>query len=219
MRTEQIKYPDQYCVFDTETTGLDVDRDLILEIAALKVTKNPAGEYQAEKKSWLINWEAPVPEKITEITGITTKLVQDHGIFPAHALKEFMQFSGLSEFAMPLVGHNIYRFDLPMLFNNLKRTFPGELERLGAIENFALELSVDTAAVYKASKLAAPRYWSEDAYTYGVRVMDEKVFGLKYNLGVVSGEYGITMPAGLQQHRAEGDVYLTNEVYKKLCLS
>lgn len=212
MRTEQITYPKQYVVFDTETTGLDVKKDLILEIAAHKVIDG--GE---ETKSWLLNWGITIPDKITEITGITKELCEKEGVLPVVAFREFMKFSGLSEFSMPVVGHNIYRFDIPMLFNNLKSVFPGEIERLGAVENFALEMSVDTAAIYKGSKIDVPKLWSDSSFDYGCRVLDTKVFGLKYNLSAVVDELGIDK-TGVTLHRASGDVFLTNKIYKKLCL-
>ncbi len=61
----------QYIVLDIETTGLDCTRDKIIEIGAVKVSR---GLITAQFSS-LINPQIPVPEEITQITGINDQML------------------------------------------------------------------------------------------------------------------------------------------------
>ncbi|MDO9545591.1 MAG: helicase C-terminal domain-containing protein [Pelolinea sp.] len=90
---------------DLETTGLDSDTDAIIEIGAVK--------YDGDKVvgTWhsLINPQRPVPQMITQLTGIDSKMV---AIAPpiSAVLQDFVDFVGDS----PIIGHNI-SFDLSFL--------------------------------------------------------------------------------------------------------
>lgn len=61
-----------FVVFDLETTGLSRYRDRITEIGACKVIDGKICEIYNE----LVNPEMLIPEKITEITGITNQMVE-----------------------------------------------------------------------------------------------------------------------------------------------
>lgn len=68
-------------VLDTETTGLDPDKDKVIELALLRVTVDvrsgrPVGA--VEVYDGLEDPGVPVPAQITEITGITTDMVRGH---------------------------------------------------------------------------------------------------------------------------------------------
>ena len=66
-------YVEDYIVFDLETTGFSPITDKIIEIGALK--------YQNDKLidtfDVLINPKTKIPEKITELTGITNEMVSE----------------------------------------------------------------------------------------------------------------------------------------------
>jgi len=57
---------------DIETTGLDGERDAILEIGIVKFK----GEDVLDEWSSLINPRRPIPPKIVELTGITDEMAQ-----------------------------------------------------------------------------------------------------------------------------------------------
>jgi ATP-dependent DNA helicase DinG len=90
---------------DIETTGLDANKDAILEIAAVRFNGHRVeGEWNK-----LINPGRPVPALITQLTGITNEMVRNAP--PVRAvIQEFADFVGND----PVVGHNI-RFDLSFL--------------------------------------------------------------------------------------------------------
>jgi ATP-dependent DNA helicase DinG len=94
-----------YVALDLETTGLDNQRDGILEIGAVKFR----GDEVLETFSSLINPGRAVPPKITELTGITDALVHD-------APSLFLVLPRLSSFVrdLPIIGHNV-AFDLGFL--------------------------------------------------------------------------------------------------------
>ena len=54
-------------IFDLETTGLDIVKDRIIQIAYIKV--HPDGK--EERKSHFVNPGMPIPKEVTEITHIT----------------------------------------------------------------------------------------------------------------------------------------------------
>jgi DNA polymerase III epsilon subunit-like protein len=68
--------PPQFVVVDIETTGLDPDKHQILEIAAVKVNRD--SNHHTTLRG-LVKIEGKVPKKITEITGITTEMLEQEG--------------------------------------------------------------------------------------------------------------------------------------------
>jgi DNA polymerase III epsilon subunit-like protein len=192
-------YPKEYCVFDFETTGLDPYTCKILEIGALKVRQGQPDEQFTR----LINWGIPVPENITQITGITQQEIDEKGIDPDTARSQFKEFIE----SLPLVGHNIRNFDL-----NFLQQFFG---MTGDEWDKHLQNYLDTAAIYKAKKLGTDRYWDETFNDFAERVMDIRAYGVKFNVGLACDELQISKD-GLTQHRALADVILTNEIFKKL---
>lgn len=203
-----ILYPQNYCVFDFETSGLDPKTDRILQIGALKVING-----KQEQCSWFIKYDDNfrVPAKITKIMGIDDAMIDLCGMNMFRVWNEFVEFSRF----LPMIGHNIIRFDIPFLSeiqNKIKddaQTF--NMDKL-------IKSCVDTAGMFKAKKLNFDRRHDETLYEFWGRALEVRVQGLKYNVGVVCDELNIDR-SKVQQHRAEGDVYLTNEIYKKICLS
>lgn len=90
---------------DLETTGLDSNRDAILEIGAVKFRDDEV----IETLSTLVNPGRSVPQKIVELTGITQSMA-DAGLPLAEALDRVSLFVR----DLPVVGHNV-GFDLGFL--------------------------------------------------------------------------------------------------------
>ena len=99
---------DNYIVLDTETTGLNPARDKVLEIGAARIEQGRV----VETFETLIDTGVPIPERITELTGITDAM-QAEGKKTEEAFREFFDFCK----DLPILGHNI-TFD----FSFLKQT-------------------------------------------------------------------------------------------------
>ena len=92
---------DDYTVIDLEMTGLSAKKDRIIEIGAVRVR----GGLQRETYSCLVNPHVAIPERITELTGITDEMAAT-GLDTDEALGQFLALLGEDV----IVGHNI-RFD------------------------------------------------------------------------------------------------------------
>jgi DNA polymerase-3 subunit epsilon/ATP-dependent DNA helicase DinG len=97
--------PSTYVAIDLETTGLDPNRESIIEIGAVTFSR---GQIHDEWSS-LVNPLQPIPEFITNLTGINQKMVDDApAIFSLRS--QIKQVLG----DHILVGHNV-SFDLGFL--------------------------------------------------------------------------------------------------------
>lgn len=93
-----IEIPERLVFLDVETTGLDGNRERIIEIFLLSLDKNgEVAEYET-----LINPERPIPLVITELTGLTDADVAQAPT-EAEVAKDIREFIGL---ATP-VAHNL----------------------------------------------------------------------------------------------------------------
>lgn len=92
--------------FDLETTGTNVSRDRIVEIALLKV--HPDGSTLSYRT--LVNPECPIPKEATAIHQISDEDVKNAPTFSQVALTiaDFLKECDLG-------GYNCLKFDIPML--------------------------------------------------------------------------------------------------------
>jgi DNA polymerase-3 subunit epsilon len=98
---------------DLETTGVDIVKDRIIEIALVKIKAN--GEKEVKRK--LINPEMPIPAQATAVHGISDEMVANAPTF-RQAVNEIVQFIK----GCDLAGYNSNRFDIPMLAEEILRT-------------------------------------------------------------------------------------------------
>lgn len=105
-KMKSLFHPGQFIVFDLETTGLDPSKHEIIEIGAIKVSKN---QTRHEGFHALIKPKKKIPARITEINGITNEMVAN-GQDIDDVLPEFMAFIGNHR----LVAYNA-KFDMSFL--------------------------------------------------------------------------------------------------------
>ena len=99
--------------FDIESTGLNVIRDRIVQIALIKYPKNEASPIEMEM---LINPGIPIAEEAMAIHGITPDMLRNKPTF-AQVGKQIFDFIGDAD----LAGYNSDRFDVPMLMEEFAR--------------------------------------------------------------------------------------------------
>lgn len=108
----ELKLNRPICFFDLETTGIDVARDRIVEIAIVKIYPNG----NKESKTWLVNPTIPIPPSSTAIHGITNEKVANEPTFAALATQIHNMIKDSD-----LAGFNSDRFDIPLLAEELLR--------------------------------------------------------------------------------------------------
>ena len=100
------------CFFDLETTGTDISKDRIVEIAIIKLHPNGTQE-KMEKR---INPEIQIPFEVSQIHGITNEMVANSPTFKEESHKIYSFIKGCD-----LAGYNSDRFDIPLLVEELLR--------------------------------------------------------------------------------------------------
>lgn len=102
-------------IFDTETTGLDVFRDDIIQIAAVKVRRGAI--VPGSRFNILLGTDRPIPETVGGERNPMLEVYREGNPMPREeGLGMFMQYIGDA----PLLGHNS-DFDVRILGNNLGR--------------------------------------------------------------------------------------------------
>ena len=109
---------EEIVVFDTETTGLDVFNDDIIEIAAIRIK---GGEVVGEPLDLYIETDKPIlpmlGDKENPMYAIYhEKMSTGELLSPSDALRRFLAYVGSS----PILGHNA-NYDYNILDNNLQR--------------------------------------------------------------------------------------------------
>lgn len=99
--------PGSYVVFDVETTGLDSNKDEIIEIGACKIINGKI----CEIFSTFIKPTKKIPKEITELTGITEEMVQEAPTIN-YVLPDFYKFC----YNSTIVAHNL-NFDMGFIYN------------------------------------------------------------------------------------------------------
>ena len=83
--------PEHFVIVDLETTGLDADTHEIIELAALKVQRDPA---RHTTFTALVTPVHPVPSAITALTGITQAMLDHQGKPVSEVMTTFVDFVG-----------------------------------------------------------------------------------------------------------------------------
>lgn len=105
------EYPDNYVVFDIETSGLSPNKDKIIEIGAVKYINNK----KHSEIDYLIDPHIKLEPIITKVTGLT-----DEDLIGKPSIEEilpiFINFIG----DYPVIGHNV-SFDIDFINYNLRK--------------------------------------------------------------------------------------------------
>jgi len=194
----------------TERGGWDADILKTFDIDVLQAGGLQSFEidklFEKDMKEDGFDVDAEILAEITAINGMTKEIVEAEGRSPVACLGEFVEF--VRHGAVAHLTHNGIRFDIPFLEEQVRQvlgdTLPGIKKR-----------ALDTAVFFKAGEMEMHREWNETFAEWADRVMNTRIFGLKYNLGLCCEKLGVDKTK-VQQHRALGDVELTHLVYQKI---
>lgn len=205
----RTQWPDDYIVWDLETTGLDHKTCHIVEIGAITIE---GGQITGEHR-WVLDNGVPVNPQAAAINGITDEVIAEEGRDPADCFSEFLGI--LTPGNQPHVTHNGYRFDIPWLVHHAAENLKLDLEAADSLMDDLHRTMIDTAAMIKGEKLDLNRQWNESTVEHARRVMPIIAKGVKYNVTLLCEEMNIDME-GITTHSAGGDVILTNEIYQRI---
>lgn len=191
--------PEEFIIYDFETTGLDTTICDVTEIGALHIKGGEiAGVFNV-----LVKQPGPLPPKITEITGITDAMLEEQGIPQRDAFGVFNEFIG----NLSLVGHNIIGYDNLIFTRKMFDLFEVIPPLAGC---------VDTCGLFKAKQDGIKREDGESLSDWSVRALAQPFKrGSKYNLGFAHASLGCDA-TGIVAHRAMGDVKMVFDIYKKM---
>jgi DNA polymerase III subunit alpha, Gram-positive type len=153
-----------YIVFDLETTGRSTERRNITELAC-ELVDCSGSVINDTKFSTLVSPPGVIPRFISDLTGITNKMVKDKQQFDIVGIdffKFFVQkvneYENEAEYIITnyiFVAHNGRIFDVPFLFSCIQRySIPILFEMLGSM--FVLDTLEVSRASVKAWKLTIP---------------------------------------------------------------
>ena len=130
-----------YVTLDLETTGLQPDKDTILEIGAIKVVEGSVADTYAT----FVDPRREIPSRITEITGITGDMVAGQpGI--ESALPRLLEFCG----DYPLLGRSLL-FSSSFFIYYYLRTINASRSRTSAISSTSSQRYSASASFSSAS--------------------------------------------------------------------
>lgn len=189
-------FPEDYVIYDVETSGLNPKEDRILEIGVLLVCKGVS----TTAMNWLLNPIYPhpcfiVPPEITKITGLSESEIS-FGKDPKKSIERFLE---IIDEAHTIIVHNGIEFDHQFLVSECNRynLTPPSIERY-----------VDTAAIFKAWKLGRIDEIRQPFYEFAEDILSTKAYGLKFNLVHCCNDLNVGI-ADITAHRAMGDVKMT----------
>ena len=103
--------------FDTETTGLDVQKEHIIQLSLVKVDTE---DWQViDQRDWYILPEVPftIPAEAEAVHHISKQFLQENGVSLRSIYDEFIAFTD----GCDMLSYNGNGYDAPILYYNLKR--------------------------------------------------------------------------------------------------
>ena len=110
---------DRLVLFDTETTGLDYQRDEIIEFAAVAVEQSPEGPKVVREYDELVTLSPGmfVPPQIVSLTGITDQDIRERGLPKTRVCRDIAELIAGNTLLLAYNAH----FDLSFLYYLLVR--------------------------------------------------------------------------------------------------
>lgn len=139
-----MKFKKPIAFLDLETTGVDILKDRIVQIAVIKINVDGT----TDEKQMLINPSISIPLGASEVHGITDEMVVDSPKFSQIAVSLNLFLDGCD-----LGGYNSNYFDVPLLIEEFKRCgIDFSLENRNFVDVFNIERQLNKrnlSSVYK----------------------------------------------------------------------
>ncbi len=220
-------FPESYLSWDTEYTGGNADKDLIMEIGHCMVENRQVvdrlnividwSQHPEIPDGWLRNRLAHQRLQMGDRWRVTWDVMKAEGIHPVKALQFYYKlFATWSRRKLPFVAHNGYTADERMFAGNVAGFL---VKKFGFHDN---EL-IDTGAIHKASSILDSDDPSHHALrarvlptdndsmrTYFKRVVHTPAKGIRWNMLYCLQHYGLDKKYDLDQtllHTAGFDSY------------
>jgi len=193
----KLKLKNPLVFLDLETTGINIASDRIVEIALLKINLDGSEEERVVR----INPEMPIPEKASQIHGITDEDVKDAPVFKevAKNLARFME-------GCDLAGFNSIRFDIPMLAE--------EFLRADVDIDFKKRKFVDVQAIFhkmeKRTLAAAYKFYCNKELTGAHQAMADT----RATYEVLQSQLDLYQEVEFEDHNGKKSVPIVNDVEK-----
>ncbi len=172
-------------ILDFETSGLNPYHSDIIEFGAKIFNDENSFQKLVKPKS-----NRPISKKITDITGITNRLLRAEGVPWINAYTEFYNwlFESTKGQDIVLVSHNGDSFDF-MFFRRIMKD----------LKNEGIDVQIDLS-----------RICYHDTLHISKRLMPDRTY---YNQPSIARTYGITIE---NAHRAMGDVLVLEQIYSRM---
>ena len=185
--------------FDIESTGLNVIRDRIIQLAMVKYSP---GTEEPEEFEILINPGIPISAEAMSVHGITPADVANKPTFPQIGERLF-KWIGDADFA----GYNSNRFDVPILME--------EFARIGLILDMENRSSIDVQRIFYKMEprtlAAAHRYFCGE----GIENAHNAMADVKATINVLDGQLKMYKGKDLIQDEVENiPAPIVNDVKK-----
>ncbi len=194
----KIKEIKDQVVFDTETTGLDLQNDLIIEYGLLRIRDNKP----VDSLRLLVKRDMEIPPEAFKAHGISRETLMKEGMEPRLACQMAREFMGNDI----VNGLNNVAYDFPMLENECNRYF---------IQRPKIENWIDTGMLHKGVHIG--NIWNEREmfYKYSNRVKEIRAKGVKYNMDFLAKTYEVNNLRVEGLHGAMEDVTMTFHIFNK----
>jgi len=149
------------------------------------------------------------------VHGKSAEWLRQEGLCPELASQEIVKvFNRLIEAKVPLVGHNIFHFDIPVLVHGFK-------EYDLPTPKFSQTRLFDTGLIWKAREMNWFVKTGESYPAFGKRVHKGSRKGrrTKWSLDHCLQQLNVTAPRGDDKHDAAFDCRLTHLLFDKFCES
>jgi len=185
-----------YIAIDSETTGVNVGRSKIWQLSLLHIVDHKV--HDVFDHIVMIDREDfdACPENVRKMIHLTWERITENGVPLRNVLLDLSGYMSDKQ-GVPIVGHNIHKFDLPMLHNHLmafKATVgPNDSEAADLKLGIHPGLVLDTGMIMKAAQVEMTMLDGESCSRFYDRVGGLRRRGVKWNVSYTMEKLGIAI--------------------------